>query len=195
MCLSFVAGVDGLFHKQHEERTLWHCFHFFSCLHYLLLISFGWKGWLFRGGPARFPQLWSYYSSFMFLSVVARVEGLSHKDHDATSFWHCVHSFGCLSLFCKLDATTVHEINPKRNPQMDAPKFCKRTPNTWLWGTPIKNIKNTSLSGGLIFLMFLKQLKTLKTLKTQASWGINVFNVFNSKITGLNSRILEPLCF
>ena len=48
MCLSFVAGVDGLFHKQHEERTLWHCFHFFSCLHYLLLISFGWKGWLFR---------------------------------------------------------------------------------------------------------------------------------------------------
>ena len=137
MCLLFVAGVDGLFHKQHEERTLWHCFHFFSCLHYLLLISFGWKGWLFRGGPARFPQLWSYYSSFMFLSVVARVEGLSHKDHDATSFWHCVHSFGCLSLFCKLDATTVHEINPKRNPQMDAPKFCKRTPNTWLWGTPI----------------------------------------------------------
>ena len=48
MCLSFVAGVDGFFHKQHEERTLWHCFHFFSCLHYLLLISFGWKGWLFR---------------------------------------------------------------------------------------------------------------------------------------------------
>ena len=94
-------------------------------------------GWLFRGGPARFPQLWSYYSSFMFLSVVARVEGLSHKDHEATSFWHFVHSFGCLSLFCKLDATTVHEINPKRNPQIDAPKFCKRTPNTWLWGTPI----------------------------------------------------------
>ena len=101
-------------------------------------IDFIWvEGLALQGGPARFPQLWSYYSSFMFLSVVARVEGLSHKDHDATSFWHCVHSFGCLSLFCKLDATTVHEINPKRNPQMDAPKLCKRTPNTWLWGTPI----------------------------------------------------------
>ena len=32
----------------------------------------------------------------------------------------------------KLDATTVYEINPKRDPHMDTPK---RTPNTWLWGT------------------------------------------------------------
>ena len=32
----------------------------------------------------------------------------------------------------KLDATTVYEINPKRDPYMDTPK---RTPNTWLWGT------------------------------------------------------------
>ena len=44
-------------------------------------------------------------------------------------------------------------------------------------------------------LMVLDQLKPLKTLKTKASWGINVFNVFNSKLTGLKSGILEPLCF
>ena len=32
------------------------------------------------------------------LSVVAGVEGLSYKEHDAKSYWHAVHSFGCLSL-------------------------------------------------------------------------------------------------
>ena len=34
----------------------------------------------------------------MCLSVVAGVEGLSHKEHEAISFWHCVRSFGCFSL-------------------------------------------------------------------------------------------------
>ena len=46
-----------------------------------------------------------------------------------------------------------------------------------------------------MFLMILNQSKTLKTFKTQASWGINVFNVFNLKLTGFKSGILEPLCF
>ena len=32
------------------------------------------------------------------LSVVAGVEGLSYKEHEAKSYWHAVHSFGCLSL-------------------------------------------------------------------------------------------------
>ena len=34
----------------------------------------------------------------MCLPVVAGVEGLSHKEHEAISFWHCVRSFGCFSL-------------------------------------------------------------------------------------------------
>jgi hypothetical protein len=46
-----------------------------------------------------------------------------------------------------------------------------------------------------MFLMFLNQLKTLKPLKTKAAWGINVFNVFSSKLTGPKSGNLEPLCF
>ena len=56
----------------------------------------------------------------------------------------------------------------------------------------IKNIKNINPPERLVFLMFLIDLKTLKT---QAFLGINVLNVFNSKITGLKSRTLEPLCF
>ena len=32
------------------------------------------------------------------LSVVAGVGGLSYKEHEAKSFWHGVHSCGCLSL-------------------------------------------------------------------------------------------------
>ena len=54
-----------------------------------------------------------------------------------------------------------------------------------------------------MFLMFLIALKTLKTLIPRKACvfnvlikpfrGINVFNVFNSKIT--KSRILEALCF
>ena len=32
------------------------------------------------------------------LSVVAGVEELSYKEHEAKSYWHAVHSFGCLSL-------------------------------------------------------------------------------------------------
>ena len=30
------------------------------------------------------------------LSVVAGVEGLSYKEHEAKSYWHAVHSFGWL---------------------------------------------------------------------------------------------------
>ena len=38
MCLSAVAGVEGLSISEHEARALWHCLRFFGCLHYLRLL-------------------------------------------------------------------------------------------------------------------------------------------------------------
>ena len=83
----------------------------------LLLISFGWKGWLLRGGLAKLSQLklWHHFEQgrlgkvpsvmvlllaflYMCLSFAAGVERLSHSEHEAKALWHWFHFFGCLSL-------------------------------------------------------------------------------------------------
>ena len=83
----------------------------------LLLISFGWKGWLLRGGLAKLSQLklWHHFEQgrlgkvpsvmvlllaflYMCLSFAAGVERLSHSEHEARALWHWFHFFGCLSL-------------------------------------------------------------------------------------------------
>ena len=93
--------LERLFQREHEARAHWHCVHFFVvflflCL-FLLLIAFGWKAWLLKGGPAKLSQvkLWHYFEQgrlgkipsamvlllaflYMCLSFVAGVEGLSH---------------------------------------------------------------------------------------------------------------------
>ena len=92
--------LERLFQREHEARAHWHCVHFFVvflflCL-FLLLIAFGWKAWLLKGGPAKLSQvkLWHYFEQgrlgkipsamvlllaflYMCLSFVAGVEGLS----------------------------------------------------------------------------------------------------------------------
>ena len=59
--------LERLFQREHEARAHWHCVHFFVvflflCL-FLLLIAFGWKAWLLKGGPAKLSQvkLWHYF--------------------------------------------------------------------------------------------------------------------------------------
>ena len=93
--------LERLFQRELEARAHWHCVHFFVvflflCL-FLLLIAFGWKAWLLKGGPAKLSQvkLWHYFEQgrlgkipsamvlllaflYMCLSFVAGVEGLSH---------------------------------------------------------------------------------------------------------------------
>ena len=110
LCLCVVAGLEGLSHREHEARAHWHCFHFIGCLSFfslslslslsrsLLLISFGWKGRLLRGGPAKVLSAMVLLLAFlyMYLSFVAGVEGLVHKKHEARALWHFFHFFGCL---------------------------------------------------------------------------------------------------
>ena len=72
---------------------------------YLLLMG---NNGLSGGGWTRFSSAmalpWSTFSILVFLylclSVVAGLEGLSHRKHEAKAHWHCLHFIGCLSFFC-----------------------------------------------------------------------------------------------
>ena len=90
LCLSVVAGLEGLSHRVHEARAFWHWFHFFGPFSRSLSLSLPPSYWfhrggrlgswgeirqnslnsnyditLSRGGWARFPPLWSnFWSSF-----------------------------------------------------------------------------------------------------------------------------------
>ena len=85
LCLSVVAGLEGLSHRKHEAKVHWHCLHFIGCLSFFclslspLVISFGWKGWLLRRGSAKVLSAMVSLLAFLYmcLSAVAGVEGLS----------------------------------------------------------------------------------------------------------------------
>ena len=89
LCLSVVAGLEGLPYREHEAKTHWLIDIVFTSLVVFLsfvslslsplVISFGWKGWLLRRGSAKVLSAMVSLLAFLYmcLSAVAGVEGLS----------------------------------------------------------------------------------------------------------------------
>ena len=112
ICLSVVAGVEGLSYKEHEAKSYWHAVHSFGCLSLCPHVA---------ALPEAGPDILSY---FFFL-----------QGHAENWFW--LPQKGTKKRNCKLDATMVYEINPEWDPQTDALHIRQSTPNIWLWDTPI----------------------------------------------------------